>query len=163
MSRRFAPALCVFVAACFTLPLAVHAQQTLGGITGQVTDASGGAVSAATVTVVNDQTTLTHTTKSNASGEYEFVQLPIGTYTVSFMVQGYETQKFPSILVQADRTATVNAVLKIGQISESVTVEASPLLNTVDTTNGYVLDKAQIDTIPLPTGSFTGRHSFPRR
>ena len=85
-----------------------------------------------------------------------FSNLPIGTYTITFVHEGFDTQKFPSILVQADRTATVNAELKIGQVSTSVTVEATPLMNAVDTTNGYVLDKQQIDTIPLPTGSFTG-------
>ena len=48
------------------------------------------------------------------------------------------------------------ASLTLGSVSESVTVEATPLLNAVDTTNGYVLDKAQIESTPLPTGSFTG-------
>ena len=51
----------------------------------------------------------------------------------------------------------MNASLKVGQVSTTVTVEEkSPLMNAVDTTNGYVLEKSQIQTIPLPTGSFTG-------
>jgi hypothetical protein len=62
----------------------------------------------------------------------------------------------PSIQVQANRTATVDADLKIGHLGESITVEETPLLNDVDTTNGYVMDKAELDAIPLPTGSFTG-------
>ena len=72
------------------------------------------------------------------------------------MVDSLLTQ-FPSILVQANRTATVNVSLKVGQVSTTVTVEdKSPLMNAVDTTNGYVLEKSQIQSIPLPTGSFTG-------
>ena len=43
-----------------------------------------------------------------------------------------------------------------GQTTTTVEVEASPLMNAVDTTNGYVLDKAQIEAVPLATGSFTG-------
>jgi hypothetical protein len=58
--------------------------------------------------------------------------------------------------VQADRTTTVNAQLKVGQTSETVEVQATPLLNAVDTTNGYVLDNAKIEMAPLATGSFTG-------
>jgi hypothetical protein len=58
--------------------------------------------------------------------------------------------------VQANRTATVNANLQIGEVGQTITVEESPLLNAVDTTNGYILEKEQIDSIPLPTGSFTG-------
>ena len=157
MSRRFVLRMWfLLVVPCLVLPRGIFAQQTLGGITGQVTDASGAAVAGATVTAVGDQTALTRITTSNSEGVYTLVNLPIGTYSIGIVSQGYETQKFPGILVQADRTATVNAVLKIGQVSTSVTVEASPLLNTVDTTNGYVLDKSQIDAVPLPTGSFTG-------
>ena len=88
------------------------AQQTLGGITGEVTDASGGVIPNATVTVVEEQTSLTRTAKSNGAGSYAFVNLPIGTYTITYSADGYEEQKTPHITVQADRTATVNASLK---------------------------------------------------
>ena len=47
-------------------------------------------------------------------------------------------QKTQHIAVQADRTATVNATLKVGQTTTTVEVEATPLMNAVDTTNGYV-------------------------
>ncbi|HEX4005924.1 MAG TPA: TonB-dependent receptor [Acidobacteriaceae bacterium] len=156
MSKRMACRFGFLLLSCIIVPLGLRAQQTLGGITGQVTDSSGAAVSGASVTAVGDQTSLTRATTTNTDGVYTIVNLPIGNYTITIVNQGYDTQKFPAIIVQADRTATVNATLKIGQVSTSVTVEASPLLNTVDTTNGYVLDKAQIDQIPLPTGSFTG-------
>ena len=132
------------------------AQQTLGAITGQVSDTSGGVVANALVTAVGDQTGLTRTARTNDSGAYLFSNLPIGTYSLTFVHEGYDTQKVPSIAVQADRTATINANLKIGQVSTSVTVEETPLMNAVDTTNGYILDKQQIDSVPLPTGSFTG-------
>ena len=46
--------------------------------------------------------------------------------------------------------------MKVGQVGETITVEETPLINAVDTTNGYVMDKAEIDAVPLPTGSFTG-------
>lgn len=155
MSRSFVVAAFVFLFSCIAIPLGI-AQQTLGGITGEVTDSTGAAVAGATVTAVGEQTGLTRKATSNSEGVYTLVNLPIERYTVTVTNQGYETQKFPGIPVQADRTATLNALLKVGQVNESITVEASPLLNTVDTTNGYVLDKTQIDTIPLPTGSFTG-------
>ena len=82
--------------------------------------------------------------------------LPIGTYTLTFTHDGFETLKIPSITVQANRTATVNAVLQVGQVGTVVEVQADPLLNAVDTTNGYVMDKSRLTAVPLPTGSFTG-------
>jgi hypothetical protein len=130
--------------------------QTLGGIVGTVTDKTGGVLPDTTVTIVGDQTKLTRTQKSNTNGGYDFVNLPIGTYTLTFTHDGFQTQKIPSITVQADRSATVNAILPVGQVSSVVEVQADPLMNAVDTTNGYILEKEQIDSVPLPTGSFTG-------
>jgi len=148
---------CVFLMLALLLIPNAHAQQsTLGGITGIVTDASGAVISGATVTLVGDQTKLNRTQTTSTSGSYAFVNLPIGSYTLTFTQQGFQSQNIPSIQVQANRTATVNAELKVGNVSESITVEETPLINMVDTTNGYVMDKLQIDAVPLPTGSFTG-------
>ncbi len=135
---------------------AASAQQTLGGITGTVTDASGAVLAGATVTLVGDQTQYTRTQTTTDTGSYLFSSLPIGSYTLTFSHDAFETQKVPSITVQADRTLTVNAALKVGSVSTTVTVEETPLVNAVDTTNGYVLDKVQLEAVPLPTGSFTG-------
>ncbi len=136
---------------------ASFAQQTVGGIRGTVSDQTGALVPDTVVTVVGIDTKLTRTNKSNGDGEYEIPNLPIGAYALTFTHEGFITDTVPSILVQANRTATVNVSLKIGQVSTTVTVEEkSPLMNAVDTTNGYVLEKSQIQSIPLPTGSFTG-------
>jgi len=132
------------------------AQQTLGGITGVVTDSSGGVIPNATVTVVDENTSLTRSVKTNSSGTYSLVNLPIGTYTLTYTAEGFDVQRTQHITVQADRTASVNASLKVGKTSETVEVEASPLMNAVDTTNGYVMESVQIETVPLQTGSFTG-------
>src|ERR1700688_31335 len=145
-----------FLAMTLLLLPNANAQQTLGGITGTVTDTSGAVISGATVTLVGNETKLNRTQTTSTTGSYSFVNLPIGTYTLTFTQQGFQSQNVPSIAVQANRTATVNAELKIGNVSESITVEETPLLNMVDTTNGYVMDKLQIDSVPLPTGSFTG-------
>ena len=133
-----------------------HAQQTLGGITGTVTDASDAAIVGATVTLVGDETKLSRTQTTNGAGTYLFVNLPIGNYTLTITQAGFQSQNIPAIQVQANRTATVNAVLAVGNVTESITVEETPLMNSVDTTNGYVMDKMEIDSVPLPTGSFTG-------
>jgi hypothetical protein len=147
---------CLICSLTLLLAPAACSQQTLGGITGTITDASGGALTDSQVTLVADATKLTRTQKTNSAGIYEFANLPIGSYTLTFSHDGFETQKIPSITVQADRTATVNVTLKVGQIGTTVTVEASPLMNSEDTTNGYILEKDQIQSVPLPTGSFTG-------
>jgi len=131
------------------------AQQTLGTINGTVTDASGAAVPNATVTATGEATGLTRTAKTQKNGYFEILNLPVGRYTVTVTHEGFETTRLPAIEVQEARAATLNTALKIGQISQSVTVSANPLLNATDTTNGYTLDKQQIALTPLATGSFT--------
>ena len=113
-------------------------------------------ISGATVNLIGNETKLSRTQTTSPPVPISFVNLPIGTYSLSFTQQGFQSQNIPSIVVQANRTATVNAELKIGNVSESITVEETPLINMVDTTNGYVMDKLEIESVPLPTGSFTG-------
>jgi hypothetical protein len=132
------------------------AQQTLGAISGTVTDASGSVLQGVAVKAVEDGTGLTRTAVTSATGGYNFPDLPIGTYTLTFTRDGFSAAKFPGITVQSDRTVSLPAQMAIGAASESVTVNATPLMNSEDTTNGYVVDKTQIDETPLPTGSFTG-------
>jgi len=146
----------LFLVMAFLLVPNGYAQQTLGGITGTVTDTSGAVISGATVNLVGVETKLSRTQTTSSTGSYSFVNLPLGTYTLSFTQQGFQSQNIPSIQVQANRTATVNAELKIGNVSESITVEETPLINMVDTTNGYVMDKLEIESVPLSTGAFTG-------
>jgi Carboxypeptidase regulatory-like domain len=153
---RFSFLLVASLLRLLTFANSTQAQQTLGAITGTVTDTSGAVVPDTTVTAVGDQTQLTRTQTTTGAGGYLFSNLPIGTYTLTFSHASFTTQKIPSIAVQADRTVTVNAAMSLGSVSTTVTVEETPLVNAVDTTNGYVLDKVELEAVPLPTGSFTG-------
>jgi hypothetical protein len=98
---------------------------------------------------------LTRSTTTQKNGYWEILDLPVGTYKVTATEQNFDTVNYPSITVQEGRPTTINASMKPGQVSQSVTVTANPLLNATDTTNGYTLDKSQIMETPLATGSFT--------
>jgi len=148
----------IFAAIVFVLalPLSAKAQQTTGGITGLVTDAQGGTLPDAKADLVGDENGLKRSQLSGSNGYYAFANLPLGHYTITVTHDGFQTEVLPAIAVQADRTATVNVTLTVGAISTSVTVTATPMMNATDTTNGYVLDRTQLESIPQPTGSFTG-------
>jgi Carboxypeptidase regulatory-like domain len=130
-------------------------QQTLGSINGTVTDASGAVVPGATVKARAVATNLELTAQSKSDGSFSITDLPIGTYEVTFTKDGFQTAAYPQIIVQGSRTSTLNAKLKPGAVSTTVTVEATPLLNETDTTNSYTLGPQQIESVPLGTGSFT--------
>jgi hypothetical protein len=145
----------LFLASVFTFVPTSSAQQTLGTLNGTVTDPSGASVPSATVTVTNVGINLTRTATTQDSGFYQIFNLPIGTYKVSVTRDGFDTTELPAIDVQEARATTVNVSMKVGQVSTEVTVTATPMLNSTDTTNGYTLDSQQIALTPLATGSFT--------
>src|SRR5579863_5700673 len=156
-SRKALWSLCLSLAlmAMAAIAVPVWAQQTSGSITGTVTDASGAVLPGVAVKVHNISTGLDAGTKTNGSGDYNVFGLPIGAYTVSFSKDGFKTETYSEIIVQANRTTTVPGALQPGTVTTTVTVTGTPLLNRVDTTNGYVLGSSVIEAIPLGTGSFT--------
>ncbi len=133
----------------------LRAQQTLGSLNGTVLDSSGAAVPGSTVTATDSAIGVTRTTKAQSNGFFQIFNLPVGTYSVKATHEGFETTELTGVEVQEAGAKTLNLSLKVGQIAESVTVTATPLLNATDATNGYTLDKAQIALTPLATGSFT--------
>ena len=130
-------------------------QQTLGAITGTVTDASGAVVADATVKAVNYATNLEVSAHTTTNGSFLIPDLPAGTYRVSVTKEGFKTETHTKILVFGNRTTTVDTSLVVGSVGTTVEVSAVPLMNQVDTTIGYVVDTNTIETTPLGTGSFT--------
>ena len=143
----------LLTALIFSLPS--HAQQTLGAIAGTVTDSSGGVVGDATVTALNAATNLEVVAHSKSNGSYLLPDLPAGTYKLTITKGGFKTETHTEIIVNGNRTTTVDATLVVGAVSSTVEVTAVPLMNQTETTVGYVVDAQTIEETPLGTGSFT--------
>jgi hypothetical protein len=76
-------------------------------------------------------------------------------YELTFSKSGFENEKHTQVLVNSDRTTTVDSSMQVGAVTATVEVTSTPLMNQVDTTNGYVVDQLTIQQTPLGTGSFT--------
>jgi Carboxypeptidase regulatory-like domain/TonB dependent receptor len=152
---KIAVLVCVGLFAFSLFSISCRAQQTLGAINGTVTDSTGAVVQKAAVKIRNVATNLEISGETKEDGSFSVVDLPIGMYEVTFSKEGFEKEDYSQILVQGNRTTTVNAKLSPGAVSSMVTVTATPLLNETDTTNGYVVDQFTIAETPLGTGSFT--------
>jgi hypothetical protein len=131
------------------------AQQQLGSISGTVTDSSGAVIAKAVVKVQNSATNLRVTARTQGNGYYLVPDLPIGAYTVTISQSGFRSESHTQVLVQADRTTTVSASLKVGTVEEVVEVKGTSLVNQTDATIGYVLNESTVNNTPLGTGSFT--------
>jgi hypothetical protein len=134
---------------------AAWSQETLGSMNGTVTDSSGAVVQRVSIKARAIATNLEVNAESKSDGSFSISDLPIGTYQVTFTKEGFQTAVYPQIIVQGNRTSTVNTKLSLGAVTASVTVNSTPLLNETDTANGYTLGAEQIEAVPLGTGSFT--------
>ncbi len=152
--RQFSVLLSLVLGANLAL-VPANAQQVLGAITGTVKDPSGSIVPDVAVRVRNTATNLTINEQTKSNGLYLITNLPIGNYEVTFSKPGFATEAHTQVLVQGDRTATVDGALQVGTAATTVEVAGTPLRNQVDTTNGYIVDELTISRTPLGTGSFT--------
>jgi hypothetical protein len=155
LSARVSPWFAALLAVLVFVIVPLRAQQTLGSIDGTVTDSSGAVVQGAAISIRNTATNLVVTAQTKDDGSFSVIDLPIGTYEVTFSKDGFQKQVYSQIVLRGGLTTTVRASLSPGQISTSVTVEASPSLNETDTSNGYTLGTDVIESTPLGTGSFT--------
>lgn len=104
---------------------ALSAQTTNNqSILGLVDDSSGAVVANATVNVVNQETNLSRSARSNESGTYIIANLPIGVYDVSAEANGFKKFVLTHVQVTVGSQATVNVTLQVGNVNESVTVQA---------------------------------------
>lgn len=140
------------LALAFLLALPARAQQTAGSITGLVTDASGAAVPNATVTVRDVERGTTWTAKTTGAGLYDFPTVPVGRVEVKVEAPGYATQVRNAFTLTLNQVAQVNFALKVGQVSQTVTVtDAPPLLQTASTDLGTLIDNKAANALPLAT------------
>lgn len=114
----------------------IQAQVSLGAITGTVRDSSGAVIPGAKVEVVNEATGIGQTVETQANGVYLAPQLPPGDYLIGITATGFRQLSIASLKVDVGTTLTQDASLEIGQVTDTIRVEAQS--NLVDTTSGAV-------------------------
>ena len=129
--------------------------QTFGQVTGQITDSSGAAVPDAAITLKNTSTDAVRRTVSTASGDYSFPSLPPGAYSVQAEKPGFKRSESDNVIVQVQQTVRLDLTLTIGQVTESVIVEASAVaLQAENATVGTVVENKRIVELPLNGRNF---------
>jgi hypothetical protein len=137
--------------------ITVSAQTFRGTILGTVTDPSGAVVAGAKVTVKNVGTGLERTTETSADGSYALPELPIGTYTVTVTLTGFQTSVTTGVAVDVAGERRVDAAMKTGQVSTKVEVSADqlPLVETTTNTLGGVLTAQTVENMPVNGRDYT--------
>jgi hypothetical protein len=124
--------------------------QGLGTISGTVSDPSGAVISGVVVTATQSGTGSANNAKTNESGYYVFPSLPPASYSIAIAATRFKTFVEKGVILQADQSEIVNAVLELGEESQTVSVAANAI--QVDTTTGtlsQVIDQGRVNDLPL--------------
>jgi hypothetical protein len=140
--------------------LPVMAQSTFGSIVGTVKDVSGGILSGASVSLVNNGTGAGSKSTTAANGDYSFVNLNPGKYRIVITASGFETVEFSDLDLQSREIKRVDVSLKVGATSDTVTVTgssagviATDVSNLSETKTGRELTQLPVAVYSRSTGS----------
>ena len=144
-----------FVALLFlSLSQTVFAQAVTGTIVGTVTDANGGVVVNAKVTIVLTGQSTVYSFVTNESGNYTAPDLPSGLYSVTVVSSGFKKETRENITVATNTTTRVDVSLVTGSVTESVVVtSAPPELQTDRADISTTIEQKQITDLPLSSGN----------
>jgi len=137
----------VLMLSCFALQ--GQAQTSSGTISGHLVDQSGGAVTNAEVKLINQKTNVLVTTQVRSNGDFIFPDVQPGTFTVVVQARGYKELRQVDLRLSASQSlSTGTLTLQIGEVSQTVTVEAAitPLQTTSSERSG-VLDTEQLENL----------------
>ena len=131
-------------------PFLLVAQEFRATVTGRVTDPSGATVPNAVVQARNLGTNEVATATTDNLGNFTIPLLKPATYNISVEAVGFKKTTQENLLLNVGQTATVNLMLEVGGVDESVSVEAeSPLLETAKADRGLVIDTQRVREFPL--------------
>jgi hypothetical protein len=149
-SKRSLLVIALLLCTCALVPSALFSQSaSTGTVAGIVTDPSGAAVAAATVTLTDKATNTPRTASTNENGRYILVDIPAGTYDVNISKQGFRISRLSDQTVNVGTALTLNVTLEIGSVAESVEVTASNAeLQTLNATVGNTISGAALDSLP---------------
>jgi hypothetical protein len=126
------------------------AQANRASITGTVTDSAGAIVAGAEIIATNLGTNVPTKTLSNQDGIYVVPNLPPGQYSVEFKRAGFETLLRPSVTLESTQAARIDAALKVGSVSQSMTVTAdAPVLDLERASIGTNMKGDVVTDLPL--------------
>src|SRR6266850_3469716 len=133
-----------------------RAQAVYGSVGGLITDATGGVMPGATVTITSVERQTSDAVVTNESGRYVKERLLPGTYEVKAELAGFKTAVFSDIKVDVDTQTRLDMKMSIGEVSENVTVSGfSPILKTDRADVATTFDAHQISDLPVLDRNFT--------
>jgi hypothetical protein len=128
----------------------LFAQGYFGTVSGILTDPSGAMIAGAKVTLLDEEKGYQFTATSNKEGQYLFVSIPPGSYTVTAEAKGFEKEIRTHIKLNISENPSANLTMKVARGTETVEVKAQNTnVDTEDAVTGQVVDRRLINDLPL--------------
>lgn len=128
----------------------IWAQSSTTSLRGTIADSSGAAVVNAKVTLTNPERALERTVTTGDTGQYDFLQLPPGTYRLTVEAKGFRRYEQTNIQLLVNNPGQANVTLVVGTTSEVLEVTAEGAhVNTADATLGNAFNEHQVTNLPL--------------
>jgi hypothetical protein len=133
----------------------LHAQFDTAAVLGTIRDATGGVVSGAVVTLQNVNTGIAAKFVTDASGNYEFLDVKAGTYKLEAAAAGFSTSVAEAFPVAVSARQRVDLVLRVGAVTDKIDViGAANLLESDSSGRGQVIEREQVVDLPLNGRSY---------
>src|SRR6266853_6097535 len=143
-------AVCLVAALSLLLPALLPAQGTAGRIIGRVADPSGAVLANVKVTLVNEGTNVSRDALTNANGDYDLIEVPVGTYRLEFNLTGFKKNVRRGVSLDINQVITLNMTMQVGAAQEVVDVTSeAPLVETTSTQLGAVVNDRAVSQLPL--------------
>ena len=124
--------------------------QATANITGSVKDQSGAAIPGARIKVIQTATGVSRNGTATQDGSFALTNLPLGPYMLEVTKEGFAKSVETGLVLQVDTSPNVDIVLKVGQVTDQVTVEAGAAqVETHATGVGQVVDNQRVAEMPL--------------
>src|SRR5436309_14490792 len=124
--------------------------QATAQISGAAQDSSGAILPGVEVTATQTDTGVSRMTVTNETGYYVLPNLPLGPYRLEASLPGFRSFVQTGIVLQVGGNPTINLVLRVGEVSETVEVQANAgLVETRSLSVGQVMETSRIVELPL--------------
>ena len=124
-------------------------QITTGTIQGTVSDVNGAAIPGASVEVKNKETNFSRTASTDDEGRFTVLQLPPGIYTITVTKSGFATLIAENAELTVGRALNIPLTVKVSEVQETVTVTATPTVDTTKTESSTTLNELAVSTTPI--------------
>ena len=148
--RSWLPSSIVLALFLAFLAAPVGAQVGMTGMTGTVTDGTGAVLPGVTISASDASRGISRTAVSGVDGKYAFTQMPVGTYSFTFELGGFDSAQLEGVELNVGQRPSIDVTLQVAGLAESITVRGEvPVIETTRSELSHTVQDVQVEELPV--------------